>query len=151
MTHHVPAATPPPSAALALFGLAAALTLAACSGKNVKPGVSLAEAETAVARAERARIGDYDPTSWKAARENLVQARAAAVNEPADGAGRWFAARAKADAELGLVRAERARLSALTASLKREILVLAPPAAPAAPATPAVPTVIEAPAAEATP
>lgn len=148
MTLHVPAANPPPSAALALFGLAAALTLAACSGKNVKPGASLADAETAVARAERARIGDYDPLSWKAARENLAQARAAAVNAPADGAGRWFAARAKADAELGLVRAERARLSALTASLKREISVLAPPEAPA---TPAAPPVIDAPAAEATP
>ena len=118
MKQHLSAATPPPSAARALFVLAAALTLAACGGKNVKPGASLAEAETAVARAERARIGDYDPTSWKAARENLAQARAAAVNAPADGAGRWFAARAKADAELGLVRAERARLSALTASLK---------------------------------
>ena len=148
MTLHVPAANPPPSAALALLGLAAALTLAACSGKNVKPGASLADAETAVARAERARIGDYDPLSWKAARENLAQARAAAVNAPADGAGRWFAARAKADAELGLVRAERARLSALTASLKREISVLAPPEAPA---TPAAPPVIDAPAAEATP
>lgn len=137
MTQEIPAATRQASASLAALGLAAVLALSACSGKNAKPGSGLAEAETAVARAERARIGDYDPASWKAARENLAQARASTGSKEADLAARWFAARAKADAELGLVRAERARLSALTLSLKREIAALAPPA-PAVEAAPAV-------------
>ena len=118
-----------------------ALAAAGCAGRSAKPGNSLAEAETAVARAERARIGDYDPASWKAARENLAQARAAATatDKDAEVAARWLAARAKADAELGLVRAERARLSALTLSLKREIAALAPPAPVVAPAPEASP------------
>jgi len=134
MTQEFPAATRPLSAGIAMLGLAALLALSACSGKNAKPGSTLAEAETAVARAERARIGDYDPASWKAARENLAQARASTGSKEADLAARWFAARAKADAELGIVRAERARLGALTLSLKREISQLSPPAAEAAPA-----------------
>lgn len=108
--------------------LLAVLLLAACGGSNVKPGESLADAETAVARAERARIGDYDAASWKAARENLGKARAASGSKEAEISSRWFAARAKADAELGIARAERARLAALTMSLKREIETLQAPA-----------------------
>ena len=134
MTQEIPEATRPTSAGIAVLGFAALLALSACSGKNAKPGSTLAEAETAVARAERARIGDYDPASWKAARENLAQARASTGSKEADLAARWFAARAKADAELGIVRAERARLGALTLSLKREISQLSPPAIEAAPA-----------------
>ncbi len=117
---------------LATFGLGLLLAAAGCSGKNLKPGSSLADAETAVARAERARIGDYDPVSWKAARDNLALARASSGSKEADVEARWFAARARADAELGLVRAERARLAALTAALKREIAALVPESAPAA-------------------
>lgn len=117
------------AASIGLAAVIAALAISGCSGKNTKPGSSLADAETAVARAERARIGDYDPMSWKAARENLALARESTGSKEADLAGRWFAARAKADAELGLVRAERARLSALTLALKREIASLSPPAA----------------------
>lgn len=108
--------------------LLAVLALAACSGSNVKPGESLADAETAVARAERARISDYDAVSWKAARDNLGKARAASGAEETEISSRWFAARAKADAELGIARAERARLAALTMSLKREIETLQAPA-----------------------
>lgn len=130
MINRFPAALRPSSRPLAAAGLSALLALAGCAGKNAKPGTTLAEAETAVARAERARIGDYDPASWKAARENLAQARASSGSKEADIASRWFAARAKADAELGMVRAERARLSALTMSLKREITALSPAAAP---------------------
>lgn len=106
----------------------AALLLAACSGPTVKPGDSLADAETAVARAERARISDYDAASWKAARENLAKARAASGAKETEVTSRWYAAEAKADAELGIARAERARLSALTMSLKREIEALQTPA-----------------------
>jgi len=136
MTQEISVATRRASAGLVALGIAAVLALSACGGKNTKPGSTLAEAETAVARAERARIGDYDPASWKAARENLAQARASTGSKEADLAARWFAARAKADAELGIVRAERARLGALTQSLQREIATLAP--APAVEALPAV-------------
>lgn len=149
MTSPFPAEPRPAPTRLAALGLTAVLALTACSGKTVKPGNSLAEAETAVARAERARIGDYDPASWKAARENLAQARASSGSKEADLAARWFAARAKADAELGVVRAERARLAALTSSLKREIATLAPPAAPAT--VPAPAEALPAPTPEATP
>ena len=79
MTTHTPMApsVAPRAAAMSLLLLAALAS--GCGGtKAAKPGDSLADAETAVARAERARIGDYDPASWKAARENLAQARAAA-------------------------------------------------------------------------
>ncbi len=139
MTQEFPAATRHSKTRLSALGLVAVMALSACSGKNAKPGSTLAEAETAVARAERARIGDYDPASWKAARENLAQARASTGSKEADLASRWFAARAKADAELGIVRAERARLGALTLSLKREIATLAPaPPAPPVEAAPAV-------------
>lgn len=123
------AAVPP---LLLAFALVAGL--AACAGgRNVKPGIALAEAEAAVARAERARIGDYDPASWKAARENLAEARRLDGNTATDAAAntRWYAARAKADAELGLTRAERARLVALTQALKREVATLQAGAAPA--------------------
>ncbi len=104
------------------------LSLAACSGRNAKPGESLADAETAVARAERARISDYDSVSWKAARDNLARARAASGNKETEITSRWYAARAKADADLGIARAERSRLAALTMSLKREIETLQSPA-----------------------
>ena len=114
-------ASSPGSRAMRALGIGLLLAAAGCAGRNTQPGSSLAEAETAVARAERARIGDYDPASWKAARDHLAQARALAGSKDADLASRWFAARARADAELGLVRAERARLAALTQSLKREI------------------------------
>jgi len=137
MKHGIPVATRPSPAALAALGLSVVLALAGCAGKTLKQGSSLAEAETAVARAERARIGDYDPASWKAARENLAQARASSGSKEADLAARWFAARAKADADLGIARAERARLAALTASLKREIATLAPAAAVPAASAPA--------------
>lgn len=110
-----------------LLAIAVLAGLTACAGgRNAKPGTSLADAETAVARAERARIGDYDPNSWKAARENLAEARrldgSTAADAPAT--ARWYAARARADAELGLTRAERARLAALTQALKREVAEL---------------------------
>ncbi|MDP3295399.1 MAG: DUF4398 domain-containing protein [Nevskia sp.] len=104
------------------------LGLSACAGRNAKPGESLTEAETAVARAERARIGDYDAASWKAARDNLARARAASGSKETEATSRWYAARAKADAELGIARAERSRLAALTLSLKRDIETLQSPA-----------------------
>lgn len=103
------------------------LGLSACAGRNGKPGESLADAETAVARAERARIGDYDAASWKAARDNLARARAASGAKETEITSRWYAAQAKADAELGIARAERSRLAALTMSLKREIETLQSP------------------------
>lgn len=108
-----------------------ALSLGACAGRNAKPGIALADAETAVARAERARVGDYDSASWKAARENLAKARASSGAKETEITSRWYAARAKADADLGVARAERSRLAALTMSLKREIETLQspPPAA----------------------
>lgn len=108
------------------------LGLAACAGNAPKPGDSLADAETAVARAERARISDYDAASWKAARENLAKARQASGSKETEITSRWYASRAKADAELGIARAERARLAALTMSLKREIETLQPGNAAAA-------------------
>lgn len=127
MTQGILVAPRPSPAPLAVLGLSIALALAGCAGKNAKQGSSLAEAETAVARAERARIGDYDPASWKAARENLAKARAASGAKETEVSARWFAAQAKADAELGIARAERARLAALTMSLKREIDALQAP------------------------
>lgn len=102
--------------------LFATLSLAAClGGRSAKPGDTLANAEQAVARAEQARVGDYDAADLRAARENLAAARAAA-NDPAQAPQvRWLAARAKADAELGIARAERSRLLALTTALQREL------------------------------
>lgn len=124
-TMNRPASLPSLRPGLAL-GALLLVGLTACSGRNAKPGDSLADAETAVARAERARIGDYDAASWKAARENLALARANSAAKETEIAARWYASRAKADAELGVARAERARLAALTASLKREIEDLQP-------------------------
>lgn len=117
----------------AIMLLSLGLGLAGCAGNTPKPGDSLADAETAVARAERARISDYDAASWKAARENLAKARQASGSKETEITSRWYASRAKADAELGIARAERARLAALTMSLKREIETLQPGSA-AAPA-----------------
>ena len=130
MTDTIPRAT---RRAAVVTLLLAALAAGCGGGKAARPGDSLADAETAVARAERARISDYDPASWKAARENLAQARSAAGGTDKDAVtrSRWYAARARADAELGMARAERSRLAALTQSLKREIAGLqAPPASP---------------------
>ena len=114
--------------------LLATLSLAACFGARApKPGDSLASAEQAVARAEQARVGDYDAADLRAARENHAAARAA-TNDPAQAAqARWLAARAKVDAELGLARAERSRLLALTTALQRELdeRAAAPTPAPA--------------------
>lgn len=110
-----------------------ALSLVACAGRNAKPGESLADAETAVARAERERIADYDSVSWKAARDNLARARAASGAKETEITSRWYAARAKADADLGIARAERSRIAALTMSLKREIETLRSPGSGDAP------------------
>ncbi len=118
---------------LAPAALLLMLGLAACSGRNAKPGESLADAETAVARAERARISDYDSASWKAARDNLARARAASGLKETEITSRWYAARAKADAELGIARAERARLAAQNMSLKRDIETLQSPGSGATP------------------
>lgn len=128
----------PARRALTAAVLAAAL-LSACGGKTVKPGSSLDEAEAAVARAERARIADYDAASWRAAKENLLLARSNSASKDTEAASRWYAARAKADAEVGIARSERARLYALNQSLKREISQLQSAATPPAitPVTPA--------------
>jgi len=128
----------PARRALTAAVLAVAL-LSACGGKTVKPGNSLDEAEAAVARAERARIADYDAASWRAAKENLALARSNNGSKDTEAAARWYAARAKADADVGIARSECARLYALNQALKREISQLqgTPPAAtPAAGATP---------------
>lgn len=142
MTRFPPAAArmAPRKAAAPAVALVLLLAAGCSGGKAAKPGDSLADAETAVARAERARIGDYDPASWKAARANLAEARSAADGTDKDAAtvSRWYAARARADAELGVTRAERSRLAALTQALRREITSLQPARPAAVDAAPAV-------------
>lgn len=104
---------------------AGALLLSGClGGRAPKPGNSLTEAEVAVTRAEQARVGDYDSVSMSHAHENLAAARSAAAkvgDKDAALQSRWYAARAKADAELGIAHAEATRLRALTLAAQREI------------------------------
>lgn len=85
----------------------AALLLAGCaSGRARLPGESLANAENAVARAELARTGDYDAGDLRAANAQLDAARSSARDKNQDLRTRWFAAEARADAELAIARAE---------------------------------------------
>ena len=85
---------------------AAALSVAACGGD--RPISALAEAEAAVAEAERADAAAYAPLEMRAARENLTAANLEAEDGDEDNA-RDLAQRATADANAALAVASQAR------------------------------------------
>lgn len=119
----------------------AALALVACAS-TPPPTDQLARAESAIKRAEEARVADYASPDLKAAREKLASARDAVTRDEMALAAR-LAEQARVDAEVATAKAEAAKaqsnieeLQKANAAIQQESLRNATPAAPALPPPP---------------
>ena len=119
----------------------AALALVACAS-TPPPTDQLARAESAIKRAEEARVADYASPDLKAAREKLASARAAVTRDEMALAAR-LAEQARVDAEVATAKAEAAKaqsnieeLQKANAAIQQESLRNSTPAAPALPPPP---------------
>ena len=119
----------------------AALALVACAS-TPPPTDQLARAESAIKRAEEARVADYASPDLKAAREKLASARDAVTRDEMALAAR-LAEQARVDAEVATAKAEAAKaqsnieeLQKANAALQQESLRNSTPAAPALPPPP---------------
>lgn len=119
----------------------AALALVACAS-TPPPTDQLARAESAIKRAEEARVADYASPDLKAAREKLASARDAVTRDEMALAAR-LAEQARVDAEVATAKAEAAKaqsnieeLQKANAAIQQESLRNSTPAAPALPPPP---------------
>lgn len=96
---------------------ASVLGLAACASMP-PPTDQLARAESAIKRAEEARVADYASPELKSAREKLVAAREAVTREDMVLAER-LADQARLDAEVATAKTEAAKAKANIAEMKK--------------------------------
>jgi len=93
-------------------------------------------ADTAVGRADEGRVGDYAAPELRDAREKLSEARelsrTAQTNKDSTAAkhANWLAEESRADADLGVAKAQLARSQEINFELQRDIDRLQPAAAP---------------------
>lgn len=122
----------------------AALALVACAS-TPPPTDQLARAESAIKRAEDARVADYASPELKSAREKLASARDAVTRDEMDLAAR-LADQARVDAEVATAKAEAAKaqsnieeLQKANAAIQQESLRNSTTAAPPLPVPPPAP------------
>lgn len=102
---------------------AAVLLLSACASTPPAPTDDIQAAESAIGRAEEARVADYASVELSQARDKLVASRAAAEKEDM-GRARQLAREAKLDAELATAKAEAARAKGVNAEMQKNIETL---------------------------
>jgi hypothetical protein len=113
---------------LRLLGACAGLLLlSACASPPAAPDVALQAAESAISRAEQARVADYASPELGVARDKLTAANAAVLREEMILAHR-LAEQARVEAELALAKSQAARAKVVndemvkgTDSLKQEM------------------------------
>jgi hypothetical protein len=96
------------------------LTLSGCASAPPAPSDAMQAAQLAIARAEEARIPDYDSPDLRNARDKLTRARAAIQAEDMVGARR-LAEEARVDAEAAAAKAGSARAQAVNLEMQRGI------------------------------
>ncbi len=131
---------------------ATVLALAACAASPLPPTDQLTRAESAIKRAEEARVADYASPELTSAREKLASARDAVNREDMELAGR-LADQARVDAEVATAKTEAAKAKANITEMQKAntaiqqesqrnvggstpIILPAPPAPPAQPTQP---------------
>lgn len=97
--------------------VASLLALAACAS-TPPPTDALNGAESAIKRAEEARVADYASPELKSAREKLTAAREAANREDMKLAAR-LAEQARSDAEVATAKAEAMKAKASITEIKK--------------------------------
>lgn len=97
-----------------------AVVLSGCAAAPVAPSDAMQAAQLAIARAEEARIPDYDSPDLRSARDKLTRARAAIQAEDMVGARR-LAEEARVDAEAAAAKAGSARAQAVNLEMQRGI------------------------------
>lgn len=119
----------------------AALALVACAS-TPPPTDQLARAESAIKRAEEARVADYASPELKAARDKLASARDAVTRDEMELAAR-LAEQSRVDAEVATAKAEAAKAQANIDELQKANAVIqqesqrnSTPTAPALPPPP---------------
>jgi hypothetical protein len=113
---------------LRLLGACAGLLLlSACASPPAAPDVALQAAESAISRAEQARVADYASPELGVARDKLTAANAAVLREEMILAHR-LAEQARVEAELALARSQATKAKVVndemvksTESLKQEM------------------------------
>ena len=94
-----------------------ALLLAACAS-TPPPTDELARAESAIKRAEEARVADYASPELKSAREKLAAARDAVIREDMTSAAR-LAEQSRIDAETATAKTEAAKAKGTVEEMKK--------------------------------
>jgi hypothetical protein len=112
---------------LLLPALVAVLGLSACASAPQLPTNEIERAESAINRAEEARVADYASTDLRAAREKLANARnlmQQAVQEKDQDAAtraRWLAEQSISDAELATAKAQEQRAKQVNKEMQNTI------------------------------
>ncbi len=113
-----------------LVVIAACLFMSACASKPEPPNEALRLAESAIQRAEEARVADYASLELRNAREKLTEAQLlsqrAVNNRNKDDVirARRLAEQAQSDAELATAKAQEARAKAVNEEIERNIKTL---------------------------
>ena len=110
-----------------IFSVASMLGLAACASAPQLPNDKIAQAESAINRAEEARVADYASEDLRAARNKLVEARnlmqKAAVDKDEKAAKKagWLAEESISDAEVATAKAQEARAKEVNQQMEKAI------------------------------
>lgn len=100
-----------------------AFSLSACASSPVQPTRALQAAESAIADAEQARVVDFAAPELKAAREKLIAANSAVLQEDMVLAG-YLATESTAEAELALAITAMTKNKAVNEEMQKSINTL---------------------------
>lgn len=95
-------------------------TLLGCAGSPPPPTESIAVAQAAIERAERARVSEYAAAELTQARELLSRAKSAMAQEEMERA-EHFAQQSEATTQLALARAELREAQSVNAEMTKSI------------------------------